>query len=333
MRPDVKLGVVISMAVVLVAGGYYMYRDGQVESIPVAAAPVTKAPDALAAKKAQRKTPPAKVKERNKPRVRENVTGSRSVQLAKKPKDTDGSRAATAKKATSVSPAGRNGAKRMSGDKAGRPTPVSPAETLAKRGGRRGPGEPRVARAVPKQPGERKTARPVPSGGSRAVRPEEEHKRPVTLTAKKPSDAATDPTGRKKVAVDTHRIQLGDTFSSLAVAYYGSAKYAGFLMNSNPQITDPKRLAVGTIVKIPPRPSDDVLSAPKSADVRGTPAGEPAGERRTYRVRPGDSFYAIAKNVLGDASRWKELFELNKDLVNGDPTRLQVDQVLVLPDS
>ncbi len=157
MRPDVKLGAVISMAVVLVAGGYYLYRNGQERSIPVAAAPVTKAPDALAAKKAQRKTPPAKVKDRNKPRVRENVTGSRSVQLANKPEGADGSSAATAKKATPVSPAKRDAAKRISGGEAGRPTPAPPTETLAKRTGRPGPGEPRVARNVPKQPGERKT--------------------------------------------------------------------------------------------------------------------------------------------------------------------------------
>ena len=36
MRPDVKLGVVISMVIVFVAGGYYLYRDRTETPIPVA---------------------------------------------------------------------------------------------------------------------------------------------------------------------------------------------------------------------------------------------------------------------------------------------------------
>ncbi|UCE58343.1 MAG: LysM peptidoglycan-binding domain-containing protein [Phycisphaerales bacterium] len=56
-----------------------------------------------------------------------------------------------------------------------------------------------------------------------------------------------------------------------------------------------------------------------------------AAGRRTYTVKPGDSFYAIARTVLGDASRWKHLFALNRDLVGGDPKKLQVGQVLALP--
>jgi nucleoid-associated protein YgaU len=48
-------------------------------------------------------------------------------------------------------------------------------------------------------------------------------------------------------------------------------------------------------------------------------------------VRAGDSFYSIARDVLGDASRWRELLELNSALVDGEPTNLRVGQVVQLP--
>ena len=133
------------------------------------------------------------------------------------------------------------------------------------------------------------------------------------------------------IAVETHRLQPGDTLAGLAMSYYGSERYVRLLLDSNPQITNPDRLRVGSIVKIPPVPADDRSSAskPQSMPRKSAP---PTGKNRTYTVQSGDSFYAIAQSQLGEASRWNELFELNKVLVKGDPKRLQIGQVISLPD-
>ncbi|MHC4695382.1 MAG: LysM peptidoglycan-binding domain-containing protein [Planctomycetota bacterium] len=131
--------------------------------------------------------------------------------------------------------------------------------------------------------------------------------------------------------METHRIQTGDTFASLAVAYYGHEKYTQFLMDANPQIGDPRRLRIGASIKIPPAPPAETPSASKGQRRLAAVAGGDAAGRRTYRVEPGDSFYSIARKVLADASRWEEVFALNNNLVKGDPKKLQVGQVLVLP--
>jgi nucleoid-associated protein YgaU len=115
--------------------------------------------------------------------------------------------------------------------------------------------------------------------------------------------------------------------SSLSERYYGSVKYVRFLIDSNPQIADPDKLTIGMSVKIPAKPaSSDVPTTASGA--RARPA-DPT--RRTYQVQPGDTFYEIARSQLGSSSRWQELFELNKEIVHGDPKRLHVGQVLVLP--
>jgi nucleoid-associated protein YgaU len=51
---------------------------------------------------------------------------------------------------------------------------------------------------------------------------------------------------------------------------------------------------------------------------------------RVYVVKSGDSLSKIAKEVLGDASRWPEIFEANKDQIK-DPNLIYPGQELYLP--
>jgi peptidoglycan hydrolase-like protein with peptidoglycan-binding domain len=51
-----------------------------------------------------------------------------------------------------------------------------------------------------------------------------------------------------------------------------------------------------------------------------------------YVVQSGDTLSEIAQEQLGDASRWREIFELNRALVS-DPDEIFPGQVLVLSGS
>ena len=70
----------------------------------------------------------------------------------------------------------------------------------------------------------------------------------------------------------------------------------------------------------------DVVSGSSST------ASPPAGETvtRTYTVVAGDSLSKIAKKIYGDASRWKEIFEANKDKIK-NPDLIHPGQVLKIP--
>jgi len=54
---------------------------------------------------------------------------------------------------------------------------------------------------------------------------------------------------------------------------------------------------------------------------------------RTYTVRPGDSLSKIAKSLLGDAKKWRVLYEANKEVVGSNPDLIQPGQVLKIPKS
>jgi nucleoid-associated protein YgaU len=55
--------------------------------------------------------------------------------------------------------------------------------------------------------------------------------------------------------------------------------------------------------------------------------GEPA---TLYRVAPGDSLYAIARAVLGQGNRWREIYAANRDKL-ASPSLIRVGMTLKLP--
>lgn len=84
---------------------------------------------------------------------------------------------------------------------------------------------------------------------------------------------------------------------------------------------DPKEPTASDFLDVSSGSSSTAPSRDAQAD--GTADG-------TYVVKSGDSLSKIAKHVYGDASRWPEIFEANKDTIN-DPDRIHPGQTLRLP--
>ncbi|NLF00556.1 MAG: LysM peptidoglycan-binding domain-containing protein [Anaerolineales bacterium] len=59
-------------------------------------------------------------------------------------------------------------------------------------------------------------------------------------------------------------------------------------------------------------------------------AAEAEAAKAVYVVKSGDSLSKIAKEQLGDAKRWPEIFELNKDKIK-NPNLIYPGQELTLP--
>jgi len=79
-------------------------------------------------------------------------------------------------------------------------------------------------------------------------------------------------------------------------------------------------------------PSKD--PTPDFSDVEGgssSTAPAPAGAR-TYTVEKGDSLSKIAKQLYGDAHKWRQIYEANKQTIK-NPDLIYPGQVLQVPEA
>jgi nucleoid-associated protein YgaU len=80
--------------------------------------------------------------------------------------------------------------------------------------------------------------------------------------------------------------------------------------------------------------AETTAPAPPKADFSNVQAGAESTakvvEPETYTVAKGDSLSKIAKKVYGNANRWREIFDANRDQLD-NPDLIQPGQVLKLP--
>jgi nucleoid-associated protein YgaU len=126
---------------------------------------------------------------------------------------------------------------------------------------------------------------------------------------------ASEPTAA--AAAHDYVIQPGDSLSSIAAQWFGDDGLWDLIAAANPQL-EPHRLRPGDLIRLPP------------PDARRQARTVPGGSG-TYVVASGDTLSDIARSVYGQSSRWAEIFEANRELLQNDPHRLKVGMTLRIP--
>ncbi|MFQ5461013.1 MAG: LysM peptidoglycan-binding domain-containing protein [Phycisphaerae bacterium] len=141
---------------------------------------------------------------------------------------------------------------------------------------------------------------------------------PAVLSARSAKERANRPGMAYTVA-------SGDSLSKIARLFYGSGSRTviNAIFDANRAVLPSvDKLRAGLNITLPPVAGFD---GPRSAGAHRVPASPAAGQdiHRQERSEPGDTpWYEIQKNdryakiareQLGDESRWREIFELNKD--------------------
>ncbi len=65
-------------------------------------------------------------------------------------------------------------------------------------------------------------------------------------------------------------------------------------------------------------------------DFSNVNSGSSSTAEKIYEVKSGDSLSKIAKNEYGDASKWRQIFEANQDILK-DPNKIFPGQKLKIP--
>lgn len=140
----------------------------------------------------------------------------------------------------------------------------------------------------------------------------------------RPSNVASTPV---TTTARTHVVKVGETYSSISSAAYGSSKFYAHIEHANPGI-DPTRLKPGTTITLP---AIDTKPAAAGAAVRQPPQ-KTVDARTEYKVQPNDSLYTISIRLYGKADRVDKLYDLNRAAIGDDMARVKVGMVLKLPE-
>jgi nucleoid-associated protein YgaU len=92
---------------------------------------------------------------------------------------------------------------------------------------------------------------------------------------------------------------------------------------------------MGLFDKKPDKDKDADKPKADFSNVRGgssstAPRSRTEVEVRTYTVVAGDSLSKIAKREYGDAQKWRQIYEANRDQIK-DPDLIYPGQVLTIP--
>lgn len=144
--------------------------------------------------------------------------------------------------------------------------------------------------------------------------------------------------------------------TSEAVAHMGGRRGAGISRQSNPAHRVIARLVTSlavvltslvsrsTVVLAEPAPLpaielvSDLATTPTFPPTESLEVSTPQTQATaldsgapTWTVRHRDSLWRIAERALGDGARWREIYELNRDVIGPEPTRITKGMTLVLP--
>jgi nucleoid-associated protein YgaU len=115
----------------------------------------------------------------------------------------------------------------------------------------------------------------------------------------------------------------GDSFVALAERYFGSRLEVARLRRVNEGRAEAD-LRVGDRIFVPRRAPEAGELLAKSASAAGQ------WEGGVYRVENGDMLGKIAKKVYGSASKWRVIYEANRDVL-ASPDSLEVGMALRIP--
>ncbi len=182
-----------------------------------------------------------------------------------------------------------------------------------------------------------------PTRGAGKARPTAKAGRRAGASSKKASLPTQRPASKTQVAVwpRRHTIVAGDTLTGISSHYYGTSRSVARILKANAGVKNPRNLRIGNVLVIPAPEHLATAKAVKRGSVpnavklataptpRTVKADAPPS--RTYRVRPGDSFYTIAKKMYGKPGRWKAIYAANRVIVKNNPRRLRPGMMLRIP--
>lgn len=153
----------------------------------------------------------------------------------------------------------------------------------------------------------------------------------------------TAPQGEIERSTDEYQVQPNDSYWTISQKLYGNGAYFKALFEHNrKEIPRPDQLKPGMTISAPSTaalrqtyadlcPSEEHAAVAAQTSMISTSGSRLTSGARTYLVEEGDTLFDIARFELGRASRWAEIYDLNRDQIGQNVDYLRPGLELMLP--
>ena len=153
----------------------------------------------------------------------------------------------------------------------------------------------------------------------------------------------TAPQGEIERSTDEYLVQPNDSYWTISQKLYGNGGYFKALFEHNrKEIARPDQLKPGMTISAPSTaalrqtyadlcPSEEHAAVAAQTAMISTSGSRLSAGARTYIVEEGDTLFDIARFELGRASRWAEIYDLNRDQIGQNVDYLRPCLELMLP--
>ncbi len=174
-------------------------------------------------------------------------------------------------------------------------------------------------------------------GATPAVPPPSPRTQEDAATTQRGGQAAEQAAQQQAPSPIEHVVRQGERLWDISLRYYGEGRHWRRIKQANAdRITGEAGIRIGDTLLIPPAPELQTQTRTQTQTERQPQRQADAqrtadrGSGRQYRISANDTLWSIAERELGDATRWRELYELNRNVIT-EPALLPVGREIRLP--
>jgi nucleoid-associated protein YgaU len=147
---------------------------------------------------------------------------------------------------------------------------------------------------------------------------------PGSSTAGRPATGGGGTT--RPAAPATYVVRDGDTLSSIAVRFYGNARFAATIWDANYRLigANPNAIFPGQRLTLPGINTRPAASTP-------LPNRGPIGQRTNYTIQQRDFLRWMAQRAYGNEMRWPEIYRANRNQLGVNPDLIYPGVTVFIP--
>jgi nucleoid-associated protein YgaU len=150
---------------------------------------------------------------------------------------------------------------------------------------------------------------------------------PGAVPGSRPAQPARPARPAQPATPATYTVREGDTLASIALRFYGNARYAATIWEFNVRVigANPNLIFAGQRLTLP------AIAGTRPVTPAPLPARGPIARRANYTIQPRDFLRWMAQRAYGNEMAWREIYDANRRVLGPNPDLIYPNVTVYIP--